>query len=70
MEGEMLLVLNSAGVKECRNCKGSECCRCAGSGFRKLCNSIDCMEHGCGGLGFCLITEEEIENIVKRSKQQ
>ena len=41
-------------------CQRKDCDRCGGSGWRKKCNALDCIEYGCNGYGFCLVTPEEV----------
>ena len=52
------------GWNPCSRCrvkgKSDDCERCGGSGWRKKCNALDCIEYGCNGYGFCIVTKDEL----------
>ena len=64
--------LLSSKIKPCHLCKGTgkgrtgtsgDCAGCGGTGYRRQCNDIDCMEYGCGGYGYCYAEAPEITRL-------
>lgn len=53
-------------VRKCRNHQGDDCDKCAGTGYRKKCNRLCCIEYGCDGSGHCIPTPEEIEIHLRK----
>lgn len=65
------------GWSPCSRCNRPEpsgprkdCYRCGGSGWRKKCNALDCLEYGCSGYGFCIVNKEEVSAALSAQPRQ
>lgn len=57
--------LHDMFIYECKSHKdGDECCWCGGSGVRRKCSRLSCIEYGCDGAGDCEVTKREITEIL------